>query len=142
MNKIEAWFDGAAVNNGQGGYIGMGAYIHLDGKLFMEYDDILPPSPNNSSNMAEYLALKWILDTLHSKNYTSADITIHGDSKLVIEQMSGNWKVKSGLYKSSALHCLMMKTKFSSVKFVWIPRHLNKKADELSSRKLIALNLY
>jgi len=59
------------------------------------------------------------------------------DSKLVIEQLSGNWKIKEENLKRLAgdirelLHDSQVK-----ISYEWIPREQNKIADELSNKAM------
>jgi len=46
-----------------------------------------------TNNVAEYVALLAGLEAAHEIN-AEAEITVRMDSKLVIEQMSGGWKIK------------------------------------------------
>jgi len=85
-----------------------------------------------SNNVAEYAAviaaIKYILDN----NLNEQNITFFGDSKLVICQLSGLWKAKSGLYKSYFLKAKRLVKKLKSPVFTWIPREQNSLADKLS----------
>ncbi|MGA8027950.1 MAG: hypothetical protein WB992_12480, partial [Bryobacteraceae bacterium] len=54
---IKASFDGACEPPNRGGHMGLGWVI--DGQRHSEY---IPASPDNSSNVAEYLALAKILE--------------------------------------------------------------------------------
>ena len=61
--------------------------------------------------------------------------SIMGDSKLVIEQLSGNWGIKSGKYLRYAERALNLLLDFRvSPVFNWIPKESNSEADKLSRR--------
>lgn len=89
-----------------------------------------PWSSNATNNVSEYTGLICALISAIELGVKSAKV--RGDSKLVISQMNGIYKVKSArlmpLYKRA--HELSLKIK--SVEFEWVPRELNKKADMLS----------
>ena len=86
-----------------------------------------------TSNEAEYSGL---VHGLQNVFMASPDITyVYGDSKLVIEQMKGSWKVKSPilypLWRNASDMCMNR-----TVIFTWIPRKQNWRADSLANRAL------
>lgn len=94
--------------------------------------EFFPESPQNSNNVAEYKALIFGLERLLSLGLADACIEVRGDSNLVIQQMSGNWQVKDGLYKPSAIEAVKLSTFFSNISYRFVRRELNTLADELS----------
>lgn len=59
------------------------------------------------------------------------------DSKLVIEQLQGNWKIKEEKLKVIATEIQkLLKESQVTVQFEWIPREKNKIADELSNKAM------
>ena len=91
------------------------------------------------NNLAEYQALGWTVKELN-RLIPSGTIIIHGDSKLVIEQMNGNWQMKSGAYMETAIRArevLNELKKKCTVTLKWIPRGENSRADELSTAPMI-----
>ena len=69
-------------------------------------------------------------------------LTIRGDSKLVIEQMKGNWQAREGAYLPlyHRLKKLVAKCEFE-IQWEWIPRNQNKIADALSVKALEEHNI-
>ena len=65
----------------------------------------------------------------------SASYLVQLDSKLVVEQLSGNWKVKSKdlMPLVSEAHRL---ARSLDVRFEWVPREQNARADELANQAL------
>ncbi|TAL41197.1 MAG: reverse transcriptase-like protein, partial [Salinibacterium sp.] len=57
------------------------------------------------------------------------------DSKLVIEQMAGRWKIKHPDMADLAAEARAALTG-TPVKFEWIPRELNSRADRLANRAM------
>ena len=55
------------------------------------------------------------------------------DSKLVVEQMSGRWKVKHPAMQPLAREAAGLVGQLGSVRFTWIPRERNKRADRLAN---------
>lgn len=82
-----------------------------------------------TNNVAEYSGLVAALVAAHEID-PNAQIEVRMDSKLVVEQMSGNWKIKHENMKG-----LVEKARNafaqSQVKYVWVPREDNLAADTL-----------
>jgi len=66
-----------------------------------------------------------------------AVLTIRMDSKLVVEQMSGRWKIKHPAMAELAAEARQLLTG-TPVQFVWIPREENSRADRLANRAMDA----
>lgn len=90
-----------------------------------------------TNNVAEYQGLIAGLRAL-SELDPNAEVEVRMDSKLVVEQMSGNWKVKHENIKP-----LVQQAKKAfppeKVKYVWIPREHNTRADALLNKALDGL---
>ncbi len=82
-----------------------------------------------TNNVAEYSGLVAALEAAHEID-PNAQIEVRMDSKLVVEQMNGNWKIKHVNMKG-----LVEKARkaFSQaqVKYVWVSREDNLAADTL-----------
>jgi len=114
MAKIEIYTDGAGWN----GKVSKYAYLILkDGKEIKREVEVVNKKLTN--NEAEYTAL---IEALKDKN--SKNATIYMDSKLVVEQLAGNYVVKA-----ENLYNLFLKAqelvKKRNVKLKWIPRKKN-----------------
>jgi probable phosphoglycerate mutase len=124
---ITAYFDGGArANPGPAGY---GVYIVDDaGNVLAELSGSLGITTNN---IAEYngliAALQWAVDR------DLKQITIKGDSLLIIEQMRGNYKVKNEGLKPLHLKARMLVMQIGDVRFEHVRREFNKEADRLSN---------
>src|SRR3712207_9231686 len=55
------------------------------------------------------------------------------DSKLVVEQMSGRWKVKHPDMQKLALQARQIARQLGSVRYTWVPRAQNGAADALAN---------
>ena len=64
------------------------------------------------------------------------EIMVKGDSMLVINQMFGTWKIKSGLYTPLAKQARELLGRFTNIKGEWIQRDRNEVADGLSKDAL------
>ena len=86
-----------------------------------------------TSNYAEYEGL--VMALRHARKLLRGDeeeITVYSDSKLLVNQMNGEWKFKKGSYVKKYLEAKELAPTFSKLKFKWIPREENSEADELS----------
>ncbi len=59
------------------------------------------------------------------------NITVHGDSKLVIEQMAGRWRVKAPGLQGLSRDARALSGRFASITFEHVRRGFNKEADRL-----------
>ena len=132
--NYKCYFDGACTIN-PGFDIGVGGYIELDNKIIDKFGYQMKMDELSSNNVAEYLALEDIIEML-LKFVTKEDtVKIYGDSKLVIMQTNGRWKIKNGLYKEHALRVVFKYKRLqeqTNVRLKWLPRLNNEKADILS----------
>ena len=86
-----------------------------------------------SNNVAEYSGL--IAGLRLAEQYApDADIEVRMDSKLVVEQMSGRWKIKHPDMKPLALEANRL-APFGTT-YTWVPREQNKHADRLANEAL------
>lgn len=86
-----------------------------------------------TNNVAEYSGLVAGL-ALAAAHAPGAEVEVRMDSKLVIEQMSGNWKIKN-----ADLAVLADKARVAHpgpVRYVWVPRDENGDADRLGNEAL------
>jgi probable phosphoglycerate mutase len=65
-----------------------------------------------------------------------ADIEVRMDSKLVMEQMSGRWKVKHPDMKPLAATAAEAARSFARITYTWVPREQNKDADRLANEAM------
>lgn len=86
-----------------------------------------------SNNVAEYRGLIAGLE-LYNEHAPDAELEVRMDSRLVVEQMSGNWKIKHPSMKplATAAHRL---APFGTT-YTWIPREENKYADRILNEAL------
>lgn len=90
-----------------------------------------------TNNVAEYHALLNGLTAARELGATEVDVLM--DSKLVVEQMSGRWKIKHPDMKELALTCRDIASGFASITYTWIPRKQNARADDLANKAMDAL---
>jgi probable phosphoglycerate mutase len=82
-----------------------------------------------SNNVAEYRGLIAGLEAVRELDPT-AEVEVRMDSKLVVEQMSGRWRIKHPDMRALALQARdILPT--AQVTYTWIPRAENGRADAL-----------
>lgn len=87
-----------------------------------------------TNNYAEYMAL--ILALERAKELGADTVECRMDSKLVAEQMSGNWRVKEPGLQVLFMRALKLSREFKQVKYVHVRREYNKEADAWVNRAL------
>ena len=87
-----------------------------------------------TNNYAEYQGVIAGLRYVQSQKL-GPDVTIRMDSKLVIEQLAGRWKIKHPEMRELAAEASRLLSGLL-VTFEWIPRELNSHADALGNRAL------
>jgi probable phosphoglycerate mutase len=65
-----------------------------------------------------------------------AEVEVRMDSRLVVEQMSGNWKIKHPDMKPLAATATEAARPFARVSYTWVPRERNKDADRLANEAM------
>jgi len=89
-----------------------------------------------TNNVAEYKAVLAAIE-LANEIAPEAKLLVRMDSKLVVEQMSGRWKIKNeGMQELSVLMAKAIGSR--DVTFEWIPREQNSKADSLANEAMDA----
>lgn len=120
-------------SRGNPGPSGSGAVVidSATGEILAEISRFIGIATNN---VAEYTALVAGLSRAYEIN-PDAHIVVRMDSKLVIEQMSGLWKIKHPDMKQLAIqaHGIIGSR---SVEWQWIPREQNSRADALANRAM------
>lgn len=88
---------------------------------------------NATNNLAEYTAAIRALDRLLGDGPPALQVLLHSDSRLLVNQLSGAWRVKSpGLVPLWREARALMDHFPSGVTARWVPREENERADALS----------
>ncbi|WP_433598705.1 bifunctional RNase H/acid phosphatase [Nocardia sp. CA-135953] len=87
-----------------------------------------------TNNVAEYRGLIAGLEA--AAELGARLVSVRMDSKLVVEQMSGRWKVKHASMIPLADRARRLVAGFDSVTFTWIPRAENSHADRLANEAM------
>ena len=104
----------------------------LTGEVIAEAAECIGTATNN---VAEYRGLIAGLE-LFNEHAPEADLEVRMDSKLVVEQMSGNWQIKHPDMKPLAMQAKRLAPLGTT--FTWIPREQNKHADRILNEALDA----
>ena len=87
-----------------------------------------------TNNEAEYLAL---IDGLKAVEAWKPDrLEVYLDSKLVVEQMSGQFKIKKPELQDLAREAHSLLSRFAEVEFKHVEREKNRGADALANRAI------
>lgn len=151
--RFTIYFDGCIIPVNPSGHIGYGFWVENE-----KGEDILNGSfyeeeyKYNTNNVAEYKGL--IEGMLAFRKYIqennidplSIDLIIKGDSMLVIKQMYGRWRIKSGYYFEEATEAKAIQKEYAEIGlypyFQWIPREENEIADDYSIIELYKREIY
>ena len=88
-----------------------------------------------TNNVAEYNGLIAGLELYH-EHAPGADLEVRMDSRLVVEQMSGRWRIKHPALRPLAARAAQLTP--SGTTYTWIPREQNEHADRLLNEALDA----
>ena len=127
-------FDGGS--RGNPGLCGAGAVIYIEGMEVWNASQVV--SVSNTNNYAEYMALN--IGLQHAIEMGITELTVFGDSELIMKQLTGKAKVKSQnlllLHKQSMENINSIDT----IHLHHILRKFNKRADELANEAMDEYN--
>jgi ribonuclease HI len=133
-NAWRAWFDGSARPNPGRCAIGVllcgpdGARVELS-----------RPAGVGDSSAAEYRALIALLEAALERG--ADDLTIHGDSQVVIGDVTGPDAHAAPVLRAYRDSARALLARIGRVSLRWVPRHKNQIADALSQRALPSTSL-
>ncbi|KII00321.1 acid phosphatase [Streptomonospora alba] len=123
-------------SRGNPGPAGYGAAVRdaETGELLAE---VAEPIGTATNNVAEYRGL---IAGLAAASGIAADASVEArlDSKLVVEQMSGRWRVKHADLRPLVEEARTAAGDFAAVSYVWVPRAQNSHADRLANEAMDA----
>lgn len=125
----KGWFDGAADPNP--GQRGIGALLVSPTG---ERHEISKAIGHGTNNEAEYEALIALLEK--AIEVGASPLRVHGDSQLVILQVSGEWSCGSPNLYGLMRRAQQMVARIKGCKLRWVPREENQHADALSVQAL------
>lgn len=126
---MQGYFDGAS--RGNPGEAGAGAFLMNEkGETVWETSRYLGKKTNNE---AEYSALLLLLEAAARRGFRR--LKVYGDSKLVVCQVSRQWKINLPHLRAMAQEAWRL-MEGMDVELEWIPRERNKQADALSNEAI------
>ena len=127
--KVSVYTDGGS--RGNPGIAGSGtAVFDASGKECLR-EIVYVVGKRSTNNVAEYHGLLRGLEA--AVNMGANDVEFYMDSKLVVEQMNGRWKIKHPDMRELASKARKLIDSLDSFHLEWVPRAKNKVADKLSN---------
>ncbi|MDQ3981327.1 MAG: reverse transcriptase-like protein [Actinomycetota bacterium] len=127
--------DGGA--RGNPGPAGIGVLlVDLDGNVLAEVARGIGVTTNN---VAEYTALIEGLELAQEKGVSEIDVRL--DSKLVVFQVLGEWKIKNDTLRRLAAKAESLLRRFERKSLSYVPREQNAAADKLANQGMDAAAL-
>lgn len=129
--KVIVEADGGS--RGNPGPAGYGAVVFSDdhASVLAERKESIGRATNN---VAEYRGLIAGLEA--AAEVGASDVAVSMDSKLVVEQMSGRWRVKHADMLPLYQRARELAAHFGQVTYSWIPRDRNSHADRLANEAM------
>lgn len=138
MSQFFIYCDGGSLNNP--GPSASSYLIYQDNKLLFSHSQSIGVATNNIAEYTAFvLALEKIRDHLGSPTNTKdVTITVFSDSRLLVNQVNGLFKVKNTALKEFILKIRILEQEIG-VKIIYknIPREKNSLADSLVKKILI-----
>jgi ribonuclease HI len=91
-----------------------------------------PWSQEASNNVAEYSAAIHALEWLKKNGLQDSPVVLRGDSRLIINQLRGRFKVKAPRIKGLHERAAKLLSEFHNLRLEWVDRSKNSEADRLS----------
>lgn len=125
--KFRAYIDGAA--RGNPGPAGAGVFVEPErDRPALEFYEPLGATTNN---VAEYRALLLALE--RAEEAGADDVDIRSDSRLLVEQIRGNFKIRAEHLKPLLAEAVLRAKRFRKFAITHIPRENNTRADRLAN---------
>jgi len=123
-------------SRGNPGAAGYGAVVRdaRTGEVLAEVSEAIGHATNN---VAEYSGLLAGLRAAAGLA-PGADAEVRMDSRLVVEQMSGRWKIKHPGMRALAAEARAAARALGRVTYTWVPRERNAHADRLANQAMDA----
>jgi ribonuclease HI len=129
--SVRAWamyFNGSACED----VCGIGILLVSPRGVTYSFSIRLPPLCTN--NLAEYEVVRRGMELLVEVGAEAVEV--FGDSKLVISQLTEEYRCKSESLFLLWMQCRELMTRFRYINFYWIPRSQNAEANDLAQKAL------
>lgn len=117
---------------GRAGFMGYGWLIYKNGILIARGHGVYLRRMDATSNMAEYLALIEGLESLLDMGICGEPVTISGDAKSVIDQLTGASAINAPALRPLYRQVKRLALRLPNVSWMWTPRRENHNADRLT----------
>ena len=131
MTTLTLYFDGLCGPVNPGGIACYGWLLLQDGKEIAQGDGVEARGPKATNNVAEWSALLYGLRAAAALRPESLEI--RGDSQLVINQLTGSWRMNAARLRPYRERCLEL-LRGCQWGARWIPREQNEATDALSRK--------
>ena len=133
---IEVYLDGLCQPINPGGIPCYAFIVKRDGRtIYSDYGIAGEPfSEDSTNNVAEYTALVKALEWLLANNLGSTRVEIMSDSQLIVNQLTGDYKVKAKRMLALYKQVLKLMSTFQEIQIKWVPREKNREADRLTNK--------
>ena len=133
--RVRVVIEADGVSRGNPGPAGFGCVVFSADHttVLAEHKQFIGETTNN---VAEYRGL--IAGLEQARRLGANEVAVSMDSKLVVEQMSGRWKVKNPGMAELNQQARALASTFDAVTFSWIPRERNAHADRLANEAMDA----
>ena len=132
--KLIIYADGGS--RGNPGIAGSGTVVYAADGTTVLREIVYVVGKKASNNVAEYHGLLRGLEA--AVELGADDVDFYMDSRLVVEQMNGRWKIKHPDMKQLGLQAQKLMQQLGAVHLSWVRRSDNKVADALSNEAMDA----
>jgi ribonuclease HI len=133
MFKLKVFTDGGS--KGNPGPASIGGVFYIGSKKIFQFNQSIGIATNND---AEYQALIYALEEIKKQkekfinDFKVEKIEFYSDSRLLVNQINGFFKLKNGKIKEYILKIRMLEQEINlPISYYQIPREKNKEADRL-----------
>lgn len=116
LERVLVYSDGGSRGNPGPSAIGILIYSP-EGKLLKDYREYIGKATNNQ---AEYAAVLKAIEL--ASEFTREEVSCHSDSRLLVNQLSGRFKVKNKAIKEALEKVREAEKAFSGVTYSYLPR--------------------
>jgi ribonuclease HI len=133
MADLKLYFDGACEPINPGGTGTYGFVILRCGEVIDVGRGSCGRGPGTTNNISEYAAITHGLERMIALGLNEGqDVEVFGDSKLVVEQVCGRWRINKPHLRLHVESVRELLSRFPSWTLTWVPREQNEQADEQS----------
>jgi ribonuclease HI len=133
MSNLKVFTDGGS--KGNPGPASIGGVFYINNKKISQFNQSIGIATNND---AEYQALIYALEEIKKQkekwvnDFKVEKIEFYSDSRLLVNQINGFFRVKNGKIKEYILKIRMLEQEINlPIFYHLIPREKNKEADQL-----------